>query len=60
MSQKVNRCILGKITLIVKTCYVCLMVASIEFVEQCIHLGTNIYSDISNKNIDNVTIVTYI
>ena len=31
------------------------MVASIEFVEQCVHLGINIYSDISNKNIDNAT-----
>ena len=31
------------------------MVASIEFLEQCVHLGINIYSDISNKNIDNAT-----
>ena len=29
--------------------------SSIEFVEQCVHLGTKIYSDISNKNIDNAT-----
>ena len=29
--------------------------SSIEFVEQCVHLGTKIYSDISKKNIDNAT-----
>ena len=29
--------------------------SSIEFVEQCVHLGTKIYSDISKKNIDNTT-----
>ena len=28
---------------------------SIEFVEQCVHLGTKIYSDISKKNIDDAT-----
>ena len=29
--------------------------SSIECVEQCVHLGTKIYSDISQKNIDNAT-----
>ena len=29
--------------------------SSIEFVEQCVHLGTKIYSDISKKYIDNAT-----
>ena len=29
--------------------------SSIEFVEQCIHLVSKIYSDISKKNIDNAT-----
>ena len=29
--------------------------SSIEFVEQCVHLGTKIYTDISKKNIDNAT-----
>ena len=29
--------------------------SSIAFVEQCVHLGTKIYSDISKKNIDNAT-----
>ena len=29
--------------------------SSIEFVEQCVQLGTKIYSDISKKNIDNAT-----
>ena len=29
--------------------------SSIEFVEQCVHLGTKIYSDIFKKNIDNAT-----
>ena len=28
---------------------------SIEFVEQCVHLGTKNHSDISKKNIDNAT-----
>ena len=29
--------------------------SSIEFVEQCVHLGTQIYSDIFKKNIDSAT-----
>ena len=29
--------------------------SSIKFVEQCVHLGTKIYSDISMKNIDSAT-----
>ena len=29
--------------------------SSIELVEQCVHLGTKIYSDISKKNIDSAT-----
>ena len=28
---------------------------SIEFVEQCVHLGTKTYSDIFKKNIDSAT-----
>ena len=29
--------------------------SSIEFVEQCVHLGTKVYSDIFKKNIDSAT-----
>ena len=34
--------------------------SSIEFVEQCVHLGTKIYSDISKKNIDNASNDLYV
>ena len=36
-------------------CTQLLIESSIEFVEQCVHLGTKIYSDISKKNIDSAT-----
>ena len=29
--------------------------SSIEFVEQCVHLGTKNYSDIFKKNVDSAT-----
>ena len=34
--------------------------SNIEFVEQCVHLGTKNYSDISKKNIENPIVITYI
>ena len=34
--------------------------SSIEFVEQCVHLGTKVYSDIFKKNIDSLILVNVV